>query len=79
MEVRGIAGSDSTRPGIDEGIDEGELPCSRKAPLVYRASLGDYFRRANLVKVVVVGEVRVRVDVTLIPERQSGLITSDFP
>ncbi len=23
MEVRGIAGSDSTRPGIDEGIDEG--------------------------------------------------------
>jgi hypothetical protein len=69
MEVRGIAGSDSTRPGIDEGIDEGELPCSRKAPLVYR---GDDFRRANLVKVVVVGEVRVRVDVTLIPERQSG-------
>ena len=35
---------------------------------------------ANLVVVVVVGEVRVRVDVTLILcHRESGLITSDFP
>ena len=48
--------------------------------MVSPASAGEGPALANLVVVVVVGEVRVRVDVTLIPyQRESGLISSDFP
>jgi len=40
--------------------------------------LDDDVLRANLVEVVVVGEVRVRVDAPVIPYRESGLITIEF-